>query len=64
MAKASGNVEQEVINQDSGGEQHRGAETHAAGVEAYPRKRDEEREHDCRHADEVRCSSIVLINLL
>ena len=47
-------VEEEVVDQHDGGEHHRRGDRHAAGLEADPGERDEERQHDRRHADEVR----------
>jgi len=49
-------VEHEVVGEHDRGEHHRGADGDVAqaDLEADPRERNEEREHDRRHADEVR----------
>src|SRR3989441_2113607 len=46
-------VEQEVVDQHRRSEQHRRADRDAAELDAQPGERDEERQHDRRHADEV-----------
>src|SRR5437773_2139438 len=50
-------VKQEVVEQHRRSEQHCGADRDAAELDARPGKRDEERQHDRRHAYEV--SSLV-----